>query len=93
MHTLNAFNVVADANGHAQIPESEIGELWNDGRLSTPTESDLRDDPSFPREILLRRNAGNARVTIFDGGHEALPTAACAWLEQRRRPTTRSKAD
>ena len=93
MHSLNAFNVVAVANDHEPIPESEILELWNDGRLLSPTAADLQDDPSFSREILLRRSAGNARVTIFDGGHEALPTAACDWLEKQRRPTTRPNGD
>lgn len=89
MHSLNAFNVIAAAGGHAAIPESAILELWNEGRLSSPNESDRAEDPTFPRDILLRRTAGNARVTIFDGGHEALPEAACAWLARQRRETTR----
>lgn len=90
MHTLNAFNVIAEANGRASIPESEMQELWRDGRLAMPTASDRAGDPSYPREIYLRRTAGNARVTIFEGGHEALPATACAWLERQRRPTRRS---
>jgi poly(3-hydroxybutyrate) depolymerase len=89
VHSLNAFNVIAESNGHAVIPESEIRELWTAGRLSSPTESDLQEDVAFPREIVLRRTAGNARVTIFDGGHEALPEAACEWLSRQRRRTTR----
>jgi pimeloyl-ACP methyl ester carboxylesterase len=89
MHTLNAFNAIAEANGHAVIPESQIQELWRDGRLSMPTASDGAGDPSYPRDIYLRRTAGNARVTIFEGGHEELPTTACAWLERQHRPTKR----
>jgi hypothetical protein len=33
----------------------------------------------------LRRFAGKARVTIFEGGHESIPEAAIAWLEQHKR--------
>jgi len=89
MQSLNAFNVIARANGHPAIPEADILELWNDGRLSMPAESDLAEDNNYPRDIVLRRSAGNARVTVFDGGHEALPAAACEWLARQRRRTTR----
>lgn len=88
LHTLNAFNVVAAANGFPVIPAAQMAELWDEGRLSEPAPSDVRPDPSYPRDVLLRRVAGNARVTIFEGGHEALPSAACHWLERQRRATT-----
>lgn len=93
MQSLNAFNVIAAANGYREIPQSEIQELWREGRQSHPTESDLAEDATYPRKIVLRRTAGNARVTIFDGGHEALPTAACEWLSRQHRPTQRPDSE
>ncbi len=86
-HTLKAFNVIAEAGKFATISPQEMDELWTAGRLKRPQASDLADDPHWPRQILLRRFAGSARVTIFDGGHEGLPAAAVAWLEQHRRET------
>lgn len=89
MHTLNAFNVIAAAGKHPVISQTEIDELRTDGRLSRPMASDLAEDVTYPRRIFLRRTAANTRVTIFDGGHEALPAAACEWLAQQRRPAKR----
>lgn len=85
-HTLAAFNVIADAVGQPQITAQEIAELSrHDPRLNDPQESDLVKDPSFGREIFLRRQAGRSRVTIFEGGHEGLPNAAIAWFEAHSR--------
>ncbi len=87
MHSLNAFNVVARAGGHAGIPQAEIDELWHNERLSSPQRSDLERDKTLGKEIRLRRTAGKARVTIFDGGHESVPDAACEWLLRFKSPT------
>ncbi len=86
-HSLRAFNVVAKAGGHATIPVATMDELWEQERLMSPQPGDEVDDPTYEKEILLRRTAGAARVTIFDGGHEALPSAACAWLAEQSRLT------
>ena len=51
----------------------------------SPRPSDKVEDASFGREIHLRRHAKKARVTIFEGGHEGIATAAIAWLEQHVR--------
>jgi hypothetical protein len=86
-HTLRAFNVVAKAGGHPQIEEQEIDFLWKNGKLAQPQASDRVADATYGREIFLRRTAGAARATIFDGGHEGLPAAACAWLAGQVRDT------
>lgn len=88
-HTLRAFNVVARSHGNEPIPEDTITTLWENGRLDAPRLSDVEADPTYDREIYLRRHSENARVTIFDGGHESLPDAACAWLARQQRPTAR----
>lgn len=83
-HTLNAFNVVAKAQGAPLITPEEIQQLSRpDGRLDHPQPGDTVDDPTFGRAIYLRRTAGNARVTIFEGGHERLDHAAVEWLSHQ----------
>lgn len=86
-HSLRAFNVIAEAGGHPVIGEAEMEELWRDERLASPRESDVAEDLTYGREIRLRRSAGATRVTLFDGGHEGLPGAACAWLAAQSRLT------
>lgn len=86
-HSLNAFNVIAQARQTPQITNTDIHQLWEKGKLDSPQEGDTTDDPSYGRAIYLRRHSGPSRVTIFEGGHEGLPHAACVWLSQQGRPT------
>ncbi len=86
-HTLDAFNLVARAQGLPGVTEKEIAELSRpEGRLESPRPGDQPDDPSFGRAIYLRRTAGKARVTIFEGGHERIAAAAAEWLSRQARP-------
>jgi poly(3-hydroxybutyrate) depolymerase len=83
-HALDAFNAVAHAAGCEPISEEEIVQLSRpNGRLKHPRESDNVKDSSYGRQIHLRRYAGPVRVTVFEGGHEILPEAAVAWLEDK----------
>ncbi len=85
-HSLEAFNKIAAAAGGQPVSEPEIKQISRkNGRLEQPTSSDQVEDPSFGREIHLRRHAGRARVTIFEGGHEGIERAAIAWLEKHTR--------
>ena len=86
-HTINAFNVLAKKNQTAPVTEAEIEQLWNQGTLTNPQVSDQETDETYGREIHLRRKSGNARVTIFQGGHEGLPEPACEWLSKQSRDT------
>ena len=80
-HTLDAFNLVAAAQGRPVVTEEEIVQLSRpDGRLEQPQASDREKDPSLGRAIYLRRTSGQARVTIFEGGHERVARAAAEWL-------------
>ncbi|HCO23159.1 MAG TPA: prolyl oligopeptidase [Gimesia maris] len=87
-HTINAFNVLAKKNQTAPVTEAEIEQLWNQGTLTNPQVSDQETDETYGREIHLRRKSGNARVTIFQGGHEGLPEPACEWLSKQSRDTS-----
>jgi len=85
-HSLEAFNAIAKADGSTAITEDEIEQISRpDGRLDSPHASDQVADASFGREIYLRRHAKHSRVTIFEGGHEGIATAAVAWLAQHRK--------
>jgi hypothetical protein len=80
-HTLDAFHVVAAAQGLPGVAEEEIAQLSRpDGRLEHPQASDREEDAALGRAIYLRRTAGKARVTIFEGGHERVARAAAEWL-------------
>ena len=84
-HSLNAFNLIAEAVGADRITEEEIEQMSRpDGHLDEPRESDRVSDASFGREIFLRRHAGRARVTIFEGGHTGIGTAAMKWFGKGR---------
>lgn len=87
-HAFWAFNPYAAAHGANLVSAREIEELWADRKLSQPTKEDQQTDPVLQRAIRLRRTAGPGRVTIFDGGHEGLAHAACAWLAEQNRATT-----
>ena len=84
-HSLRAFNTIARAHGTSQITQQEIEALSVRMRLPNPTESDSAEDLTLGRKIQLRRTSGPSVVTIFEGGHESVPEAAFAWLEQQRR--------
>lgn len=80
-HTLDAFNAVARARGDAPVSKKEIARLSARQGLDTTAEP----DPVYGRVIHFRRTSGDARVTIFEGGHEGIAEAACAWLAQHKR--------
>ncbi|MDA0835097.1 MAG: prolyl oligopeptidase family serine peptidase [Planctomycetota bacterium] len=86
-HSLLAYNVLAKKQKLPTISEEEIEQLWVNHQLTDPTSSDRGIDDVYEREIFLRRKAGKTRITIFDGGHEGLPHAACEWLAQQQRET------
>jgi len=82
-HTLEAFNIVAAAQGLPVVSEQEIAELSRpNGRLEHPQPGDTEEDPTLGRALYLRRTAGRARVTIFEGGHERIAEAAAEWLSR-----------
>jgi pimeloyl-ACP methyl ester carboxylesterase len=84
-HSLRAFNVIARAGGYPMVTDDELNQLTVNRSLRNPMPSDLATDETLGRKIHLRRIAGVSRVTVFEGGHEGLPAAACGWLQQQRR--------
>jgi acetyl esterase/lipase len=83
-HTLRAFNVVAaeaDRISEADIAAMEAKPTMPANLLMKPA------DPLFTGKYagLYQRTSGNARVTIFQGGHTLLPDSGMAWLAEQRR--------
>lgn len=77
-HSLRAFDLLA-------APELRFGEVTiNAIERSARVSDELRfggEDPLYgARRPLLRRSYGAVRVTLFDGGHEAIVPAALTWL-------------
>lgn len=88
MHTLRAYNALAKKNHSPLITQKEMQQLWDQGKLQNPRPGDELPDETYGRDIHLRRKSGQARVTIFQGGHEGLPEPACAWLAKQSRDTS-----
>jgi pimeloyl-ACP methyl ester carboxylesterase len=82
-HTLRAFNALA-AEEHL-LPD--IASLVRDRGIPEGLRSEKQDDPERAKAVLFRRVSGNARVTLFEGGHDSEPTAAVLWLSRQRKGT------
>lgn len=80
-HSLLAFNELAAANGHAEASFTpvEIAHMVQNKMVPPGTP----EPPTEARRTrnLLRRTAGPARITVFDGGHETDFPAAYLWLD------------
>jgi pimeloyl-ACP methyl ester carboxylesterase len=82
-HSLRAFNAVAGAAG--AIPEEQVVRFYESRQSPEPV---TRPDPAYgERKPVFQRISGDgqARVTIFDGGHEIVHGVALNWLAAQRR--------
>jgi len=86
-HSLGAFNMLARANGFPGkvIPQKAIDYIVAEEKIPPELAPEKVDDPLYGREILFRREAGPARITLFEGGHEIIYRAALSWLEGKKR--------
>jgi pimeloyl-ACP methyl ester carboxylesterase len=85
--SLRAFNVVAEANGFKdrQIAETDIASMTREQKVPATLAAGPEKDPERKMAVLLRRVAGPARITIFEGGHDAEISAALDWLARQRK--------
>jgi dienelactone hydrolase len=85
--SLRAFNVVAEANGFndRQIAETDIAFMTQEQKVPATLAAGPEKDPERKMAVLLRRVAGPARITIFEGGHDAEISAALDWLARQRK--------
>lgn len=85
-HSLHAFNLLAETNGHPEqvLSENQIEFITTQRRMP----DDLKQPPVEEvrkRNVLFRRDAGPVRITLFDGGHEGDMPTAIRWLAEQRR--------
>jgi dienelactone hydrolase len=82
-HSLLAFNAVAAAGD--RLAPAEIAAFYATETRPAAWPAPA-DDPLYGHwKPLVRKTSGNARVTIFEGGHEIVQVAALNWLAQQRR--------
>jgi dienelactone hydrolase len=80
-HTLHAFNQLARPAD--RLSDAQITYFVNNQAVPSGIEVPLPDPLYGSKTVLFRRSSNNARVTIFEGGHEIVYTAALTWLEQQ----------
>jgi len=86
-HSVWAFNALAAALGEHSVTDAELQLILERqfSKLTDRTDPSDRSDRTFGRTVYFRRTAGPSRLSIFDGGHEDLPGAACAWFDAHSR--------
>lgn len=85
--SLHAFNVLAEANGYKsrQISNADIQFMTREAKVPPALAGETEKDPERRRAVLFRRVAGPARITLFDGKHEAEGNAAWRWLGRQKK--------
>ena len=86
-HSLYAFNALAAASGHPErkVSEADIRSMVKEQKIPAALASETQTDPERQKPVLFRRIASQARITVFEGGHDSEPAAAIAWLARQRR--------
>ena len=79
-HSLLAFNEVAAAKD--RISQEDIDYFVKKRKVPPNLQTAHADSNYGQKPPLFTKKSGNATVTIFDGGHHLVPTAATAWIQQ-----------
>lgn len=79
-HSLRAFNEVADSQD--RLSEDDIRFFVEKAEAPPRLKANIFDPSYGKKQPLFRRISGNATVTIFNGGHELVPGAALAWIQE-----------
>ena len=82
-HSLLAFNRIAGKKD--QVAPADILTMTKTARVPEHLRREIKDSTYGKKRPLFRAVSKNARVTIFDGGHECVPGAAFSWLSKQRR--------
>jgi pimeloyl-ACP methyl ester carboxylesterase len=91
-HSLLAFNEVAEPKD--RLTSEQIRFFVEKAAVPSELRTDVVDPSYGKKKPLFRRTSGNATVTIFQGGHEGVPAAAIAWIQEvHGRRQEHSKAD
>ena len=84
-HSLKAFNLLADSS--LKLTEEQIDYFTKESKVPESLKG-AGPDPSYgkDRQPLWRAQSKAARITIFDGGHEMIPSAIFDWLTGQKKP-------
>ena len=82
-HSLHAFNVLAAPD--KQVSVADIDFMVREQKIPAALATETQTDPERQKATLFRRSSGNARVTVFEGGHDSEPSAALEWLSRQRK--------
>ncbi len=77
-HSLNAFNALAAETD--KISQEQIDYFVTKQEVPPELVSEISDPLYSDKKVLFRRESGNARITIFQGGHEILYLPCLSWL-------------
>ena len=79
-HSLLAFNELAEAKD--RISDKDIAYFVKKRKVPPNLQATLQDRSHGEKQPLFTRKSGNATVTIFNGGHQLVATAAIAWIQK-----------
>jgi acetyl esterase/lipase len=81
-HTLLAFNALAAESD--RLSDEQIRYFVSEQKVPPDLIEPLNDATYGQKKPLFRRQSGQTRVTIFDGGHEIIFEAALSWLAAQK---------
>jgi poly(3-hydroxybutyrate) depolymerase len=82
-HSLLAFNQVAKESD--RLSSEDIQFMVDKQAVPPHLQSEVTDPDYGATKILFRRSSGNARVTIFEGGHGFITEAELKWLARQEK--------
>jgi poly(3-hydroxybutyrate) depolymerase len=82
-HSLDAFQAVAQPSD--RLSDEDIEWMTRQAEVPSALRFTAQDASYGEHAVLFRRESGNARVTLFQGGHEILYSTGLRWLEKQKR--------
>jgi len=83
-HSITAFNLLAEPS--KKISDADIQYILVERKVPDSLKGERQNDPLYGNlTVLFRRVSGNARLTLFDGGHSGSDQAALRWLSLQRK--------
>ena len=85
--SLLAFTRIAEKKDRVAL--ADILAMTKTAKVPEHLQREIKDPTYGKKRPLFRALSKNARVTIFDGGHEIVTAAAFGWLSKQRRPASK----
>jgi len=84
-HSLKAFNLLAESS--LKLTQEQIDYFTKESKVPESLKG-AGPDPSYgkDRQPLWRGQSKVTRITIFDGGHEMIPSVIFDWLAKQKKP-------